>query len=128
MNRISGIVVWLCKRFDRTEIDHIVTSLLDVLSNPSSEIKPKDNFKEEHPAYRAFDVDPLAPVLKIPDEKKTKNLEPKAYKRLLKEYEAKHHKALKPVNPRNPESKVPAGVVWCGLPLLPCSIPVPLLQ
>ncbi len=104
-----GIVIWLCKRFDRTEIDRIVTILLDLLYDASCEIKPKDNFKEEHPNYRAFDVDPLAPVLKNSDEKD--NLEPKAFKRLLKEYELKHHKALKPVKPRNPESKIPTGVV-----------------
>lgn len=70
MYRISRFVVWICKKFNRTQIEHIVNSLLDVLHNPNSEIQPKDQFKEEHPNYRNYYVDSQAPLSEDPKTKK----------------------------------------------------------
>jgi len=70
MQRISRFVVWICKKFNRTQIEHIVKSLLDVLYDPSSEIQPKDQFKEEHPNYRNYYVDSQAPLTEAPKTKK----------------------------------------------------------
>lgn len=70
MDRLSKIVIWLCKKFNRTQLEHIVSGLLDVLCDPSCEIKPKDQFKEDHPHYRDFCVDPLPPLTEKPESKK----------------------------------------------------------
>jgi len=73
MTGISNLVIWICRKFNRTQIEHIVSGLLDVLCDPSSEIKPKDAFKEDHPHYREFDVDPLPPLREQPQKKKRRN-------------------------------------------------------
>jgi hypothetical protein len=72
MLRISSIVIWICSKFDRTQLEYIVSGLLDVLYDPTCEIKPKDAFKEEHPHYREFDVDPNPPLREQPQKKKRK--------------------------------------------------------
>jgi len=41
-----------------------------VLANQNPDIKPKDNFKEEHPNYRDFSVDPIPPLKKKRKKKK----------------------------------------------------------
>jgi len=70
MYKISRFVIWICKKFNRTQIEHIVSSLIDVLYDPNSEIKPKDQFKEEHPNYRNYYVDSQAPLNEDPKTKK----------------------------------------------------------
>jgi len=70
MHKISRFVIWICKRFNRKQIEHIVSSLLDVLYDPNSEITPKDQFKEEHPNYRNYQVDSQPPLIKDPKIKK----------------------------------------------------------
>jgi hypothetical protein len=61
MQKISRFVIWVCKQFNRDQIEHIVSELLNVLHDPSSELGPKDQFKEDHPHYREFAVDPEPP-------------------------------------------------------------------
>lgn len=63
MSKIARFVVWICSRFTRSEIEQIINGLLDVLKDRNPEIKPKDDFKEKHPNYRDFFVDPLPPDL-----------------------------------------------------------------
>ena len=63
MNRISRFVVWICSRFDREHIELIVKELTDVLkSQKDLPSKPKEAFKEQHPRYRDFYVDPTPPL------------------------------------------------------------------
>ena len=113
MNNISKFVIWMCKKFNRTQIQHIITELLNVLYDPSCEIKPKDQFKEDHPHYREFYVDSEAPLTESPNtKKKTKKWETKHYKVILKEYQTKHNKPLEPVKPREKEARVPE-IVSC---------------
>ena len=69
-NKIIRFVIWICSKFTRLEIEHIVLELTKILSNQNPEIKPKDNFKVEHPNYRKFYVDPETPLTKNPNKKK----------------------------------------------------------
>jgi hypothetical protein len=64
MPKISRFVIWICSKFNRREIEQIIQGLLDVLRNRNPEVKPKDDFKDNHPNYRKFSVDPLPPLLK----------------------------------------------------------------
>ncbi len=64
MDRISRFVVWICSKFNREQIQRIVKDLNEILANRNPEVKPKDDFKEKHPNYRDFYVDPNPPVKK----------------------------------------------------------------
>ena len=68
MDRISRFVVWICSKFTRDQIERIVKDLQEILTNRNPEIKPKNDFKEKHPNYRQFPVDPQPP-LKSPQKK-----------------------------------------------------------
>jgi hypothetical protein len=61
-NKILRFVVWICSKFTRIEIEQIISELLNILSNKNPEIKPKDSFKQDHPNYRNFHVDPNPPL------------------------------------------------------------------
>jgi len=69
-NKILRFVVWICSKFTRIEIEQIISELLKILSNKNPIIKPKDNFKEEHPNYRNFYIDPNPPLTNKPNKKK----------------------------------------------------------
>lgn len=69
-NKIIRFVIWICSKFSKIEIEQIISELLKILSNQNPEIKPKDSFKEEHPNYRNFFVDPNPPLTNKPDKKK----------------------------------------------------------
>jgi hypothetical protein len=68
MDRISRFVVWICSKFTRDQIERIVKDLNEILANRNPEVKPKDDFKDKHPNYRKFFVDPNPP-LKSPQKK-----------------------------------------------------------
>ena len=72
MFNLSKIVVWICKRFNREQVKLIIGELNKILKDPNSEIQPKDTFKEDHPNYRNFEVDPNPPLKKKPNKKKRK--------------------------------------------------------
>lgn len=76
MSRIPRFVIWICSKFNRREIEQIIQGLLDVLRNRNPEVKPKDDFKDKHPNYRKFAVDPLPPLLKPKAEVKKKITDP----------------------------------------------------
>ena len=69
-SRIARFVIWICSKFTRVEIEQIAAGLLDVLQNRNPEVKPKDDFKEKHPNYRQFAVDPKPPLTEPPLQKK----------------------------------------------------------
>jgi hypothetical protein len=70
MSRISRFVIWICSKFTKSEIEQIVFGLSEVLSDRNPDVKPKDDFKEKHPHYRDFAVDPLPPLTEPPPGKK----------------------------------------------------------
>ncbi len=59
MSAISRFVIWICRKFNRDQIEQIVVELRDVLENRNPEVHPRDQFKEEHPNYRDYQPDPL---------------------------------------------------------------------
>ena len=72
MDQVSRFVVWICSKFNREQIEKIVSDLTDVLEKQSNlPSRPKDVFKEQHPRYRDFSVDPNPPLTQ-PAKKKNK--------------------------------------------------------
>ncbi len=116
MRKIARFVIWICSKFTRTEIEQIITGLSDVLANRNPEVKPRDDFKEKHPNYRNFFVDPLPPLTEPPAAKYA--IPKKDYKTILAEYEALHGKPLAPVKRRRKSSHVPKHAVCplCNAP------------
>lgn len=116
MSKIPRFIIWICSKFTRNEIEQIINGLVDVLLERNPEVKPKDDFKEKHPNYRNFSVDPLAPLTEPP---KPKELFPsKNYKYLLAEYQLKHKKPLYPVKyrPSSPQVPVHTSCACCSAP------------
>ncbi len=113
MKKTARFVIWICSKFNREEIEEIVKGLSDVLANRNPDVKPKDDFKEKHPHYREFFVDPNPPL------KASSKATPKSdWRELLSSYKKKRGRPLRPVNPKNPETRVPKGSVCrgCGAP------------
>ena len=72
MDQVSRFVVWICSKFNREQIEKIVSDLTEILKSKSNlPSRPKDFFKEQHPRYRDFSVDPNPPLTQ-PAKKKTK--------------------------------------------------------
>lgn len=65
MKKTTRLVIWICSKFTRREIEQIIQGLLEVLTNRNLKVKPKDDFQEKHLDYRNFFVE-LEPPLKIP--------------------------------------------------------------
>ncbi len=104
MTKIARFIIWICSKFTKSEIEQIVSGLIEVLADRNPEVKPKDDFKEKHPNYREFTVPPLAPLTELPKK------EPRPvrdYKQLLAEYEKVHGVPLAPVRYRAGAHRVP---------------------
>jgi hypothetical protein len=72
MDQISRFVIWLCSKFSREQLELIVKELLDILQGRKEfPVNLKDAFREKHPNYRNFQVDP-SPPLTEPAKKKPK--------------------------------------------------------
>ena len=117
MSKVSRFVIWICSKFTRKEIEQIANGLLDVLNNRNPEVKPKDDFKEKHPQYRKFSVDPLPPLTEKPDPKS--DTPSKDYKLILSEYKARHSRSLPPVKRHLKSPKVHDHLICpcCSAPL-----------
>lgn len=104
MNKIKRFVIWICAKFTLEQIYLIIDELIELTNDKNSELLPKDDFKEKHPNYRDFSVDPLAPVDSVEIIKRTENID---YKNLLEKYLSENNKPVKPVLVRNPKNRVP---------------------
>jgi hypothetical protein len=62
MKKLDRFIIWICSKFNRKEIEFIVAGLVKILVDRNPEVKPRDDFKEKHPNYRDFSVDPLPPI------------------------------------------------------------------
>lgn len=113
MKKIKRFVIWICSKFTRAEIEEIIQDLSDILKDRNPEVKPKDDFKEKHPNYRNFSVDPEAPLTTPPNPTPKLN-----YKELLAKYKKQHGHPLKPVTPKKAEGKVPKNCICrtCSAP------------
>ena len=101
MKKIHRFVIWICSKFTRSEIEQIIQGLSDILADRNPDVKPKDDFKEKHPNYRNFSVDPEPPLTTNP-----KFIPKLDWKKLLAIYQKENGCPLKPVNPKTPEAKV----------------------
>ena len=106
MSQISKFIIWIFKKFNRDEILKIIDQLVDALESKDPDLQPRDKFKEQHPNYRDFYIDSMAPFTKSPESKNTIH-----YKDLLCSYHTIHGKSLKPVNLRKKTTAVPDKVV-----------------
>ena len=113
MKKTTRFVIWICSKFTRKEIEQIIQGLMEVLANRNPEVKPKDDFKEKHPNYRNFSVDP-EPPLKAPPPKAPKL----NWKELLSNYQKEKGYPLLPVNNRDLKTKAAKGSLCrvCGAP------------
>ena len=98
MKKIKRFVIWICSKFTRDEIFNIIDELIEITNDKNFEKLPKDDFKEKHPNYRNFSVDPLVPRN---SSEIIQNRDKLDYKVLLKKYQSKNNKSLKPVNVRD---------------------------
>ena len=116
MSKIARFVIWICSKFTKNEIEQIVAGLVEVLENRNPEVKPRDDFKEKHPNYRKFSVDPLPPLTQAPQPQKPAPT--KDYKELLAQYELAHGKPFSPVKCHSHSPRVPEHVLCacCGAP------------
>src|SRR5512135_1956289 len=105
MSHIARFVIWICSKFTKNEIEQIVAGLVEVLEDRNPEVKPKDDFKEKHPNYRKFSVDPLAPLAQ-PQHAKKEPTPSQDWRDLLASYEKEHGKPLVPVKYRPSSPRV----------------------
>ena len=66
MGKITRLVLWLCKKFTRQDLEDLVAQLQQVLAGREPELQPRDDFRQQHPHYRDFYVDPRAPLTQPP--------------------------------------------------------------
>ena len=104
MNRIVSLVRWLCRQLTLLELFIAVIIILEVLDDSRSDIKCKDYFQTQYPNYRKFHVDPEPPLSERPVPKTT--LPSTDWKDLLKSYQLKKGKELKPVKRHDPSTCV----------------------
>ncbi len=62
MGKIARLVLWLCRKFTRQDLQDLIEQLQQVLAGHEPEIHPRDDFRQQHPHYRDFCVDPQAPL------------------------------------------------------------------
>ena len=98
MLKFRKLIIWLCKKFNRQELLELIHEINLILQDKYSDLKPRDDFKEKHPNYRDFKVDPLAPLEAVELSKPAPKLN---YKELLNQYFKEHGKPLKPVKHTN---------------------------
>lgn len=45
-DRITRFVIWICSKFNRQEIERIISGLQEILADRNPEVKPRDDFKK----------------------------------------------------------------------------------
>ncbi len=64
--KITRLVLGLCKKFTRQELQDLVDQRPEILAGREPAIQPRDDFRQQHPHYGDFYVDPLAPLTQPP--------------------------------------------------------------
>jgi len=106
---ITRLVRWLCKQLNFDELLVAVTIILDIINGKRDDIPFRTHFRDNHPNYRQFTVDPFAPLLEAP----LKKVVPEAdFKQLLIEYRKETGKDIKPVR-RHKNSQAPPPYARC---------------
>ena len=52
MANVARLVLWLCKKFTRAELQELIEQLQQILAEREPEIQPRDDFRQQHPHYR----------------------------------------------------------------------------
>jgi len=110
ISSITRLVRWLCKHLNFDELLVAVNILLEVINVKRDDIELRKNFREDHPNYRQFVVDPLAPFT-TPQLKKV--LPEADFKELIKEHNLLTGKDIKPVQ-RHKHSYLPPSYARCA--------------
>ncbi len=98
MSKIARFVLWLCRKFTRPELEELVRQLQELLADPHPAIPPRDDFRQQHPHYRDFCVDPQAPLTQppaLPARQPTLD-----WQQLCAEHQRNHGRPLAPVQRR----------------------------
>jgi hypothetical protein len=66
MGSIPRLVLWLCRKFTRQDLQELVEQLQEILAGRQPEPQPRDDFRQQHPHYRDFYVDPRPPLTEPP--------------------------------------------------------------
>ena len=104
VKRIVSLVSWFCRQLSLEELLTATAIILEVLNGDRPDIKFKDAFKQQHPNYRKYDVDPEPPLTDCPAPKRR---QPSAdWKSLRKLYILNNGKDLKPVRRRDSKTHV----------------------
>lgn len=78
-NKVTRFVIWICSKFNRQEIEKIISELSEIIKNKNPEIKPKDDFKQNNPNYRNYFVDENLPLSEKSDNKKKRQITGNSY-------------------------------------------------
>ena len=115
MQKITRFVLWLCKNFSRQELENIIAQLQQILSEREPEILPRDDFRQQHPHYRNFSVDPQAPLSEPPIVQPAQlTLD---WQQLCARFEKTHGHPLSPVRRRGSGALPPTcRCTHCGAP------------
>jgi len=117
MGKIPRLVLWLCRKFTRQELQELVHELEEILAGRQPEPQPRDDFRQQHPHYRDFSVDPLAPLTQAPS---TVSPAPPTldWQPLCAQYQRDHGRPLPPVRRRRGARPVPSTCrcAHCGAP------------
>ena len=92
MGNIPRLVLWLCRKFTRQDLQELVAQLQAILAGRQPEPQPRDDFRQQHPHYRDFSVDPRAPLTQPPPPSPTLN-----WRQLLRQYQRQHRRPLAPI-------------------------------
>ena len=104
VKRIVSLVAWFCRQLSLEELFTAAAIILEVLNDERPDIQCKDSFRQQHPNYRKYDVDPETPLTECPPPKRR---QPTAdWKALLHAHRLSTGKELKPIRRRDPSACV----------------------
>lgn len=103
---LDKLVKWFCRKIVFNDMYSILNIVLEIIQGKRPDIKFKID-RKDLPNYRKFYVDSLPPLLKRPEINKTLN-----YKELIKQYEEKGGKKVKPVK-RHKSKEIPPENTIC---------------
>ena len=115
MGKITRLVLWLCRKFTRQDLQDLIEQLQQVLAGREPEVHPRDDFRQQHPHYRDFYVDPQAPLTQPPAAPPPQPTQD--WQQLCARYHQRHGRPLAPVR-RQGTRTLPAGCrcAHCGAP------------
>ena len=114
MDKILSLAKWICNQLTRVQLVNLRDLLTEILDGKHPEIEIRDAFKEDHPHYRKYSVDPLEALRESPEPQP--DIPVKGWRQLLKEFRKMNGKDPKPIK-RRAGSPVPEGPCrCCGAP------------